>query len=273
MIVHLHIMKNGGSTFNEILERNFGEGLVRWYPDDNSAFKTTAEEMDAFVRAHSDAQAMASHKLRYPLPPLPGVEYRYVTFLRHPVERAVSLYFHERLRYPPGSGHRSELPIDEYLLQLRRTGWFGNWQCRQLHLSAELEKAKEALASCACVGLVERYDASLVLAAYSLGLPRRTLVQLRMNVSKKGSARDHLPPALYDEYSRLESPDMALYRYGEELFERALRAMNQRFYFDMGLVRLGNGALYAQNRATSLVRGKFQGAGRRAKRVLGAGKP
>ena len=112
MIVHVHIPKNAGSTFNSALRGHFRSGYVDLYCRDKPGYFYSQEELADLIATHRDAQAVASHSIRYPLPDLPGISYEYVTFLRDPIDRAVSLYFYEK-KISAGRSveHCSQLPF------------------------------------------------------------------------------------------------------------------------------------------------------------------
>lgn len=229
MIIHLHIPKNGGQTLNSILRRYYGDGFREMYRRDAPGRFWTPDEVGVLMREHSTALAIASHELRYPLPPLSGVNYQYVTFLRHPVERIVSLYYFERRQNADDLAHRSRASLQEYLDRLIETNAVNAWQCRHLTGGTDLERGKQVLRSLDVVGLVERFDASLVLASHRLGLPIRAMTYTRQNVSKSFSAREYLSSDLYDRVLKATGVAVDLYRFGQDLLEERLRDMT-RFY-------------------------------------------
>jgi hypothetical protein len=72
VFVHFHIFKNGGTTIESVLRREFGEGFASLHgPSENSIL--TGEDLACFPRARPAGSAVSSHRLRYPLPVIPGV--------------------------------------------------------------------------------------------------------------------------------------------------------------------------------------------------------
>jgi hypothetical protein len=270
MIVHIHIPKNGGSTFNGILQDYLGrERFVEWYPPPPRNIIATPEEEKAFFQEHSNALGIAGHVIRLPLPRVEGVEYQCVTFLRHPAERAVSLYFYERENHArTDPNHRSLQPLESYLRQLAETNAFSIWQCHHLHADATFEAARGLLETFAVVGLVERYDESLVLASHRLGIPLRAMVFPRRNVTRVRPATELLTPEMYRMIVKPGAPDVELYQYARQAFDRQIAAMNRRYYFDMQFVKIGNEALFRKSMIKGYVGGKLKGAMRKSKRLL-----
>jgi hypothetical protein len=69
VVVHYHIFKNGGSTIESILRREFGTGFTMLHgPGPNSIL--SGDDLGAFLRDY-EVSAISSHHLRYPLPALP----------------------------------------------------------------------------------------------------------------------------------------------------------------------------------------------------------
>ena len=67
LIVHYHIFKNAGSTFDAMLEATFGS---RWANHDKTqaaAFITPAE-LAEYIQAHPHLDALSSHHAVLPLP-------------------------------------------------------------------------------------------------------------------------------------------------------------------------------------------------------------
>lgn len=270
MIVHIHIYKNGGTTFNQILKRRFGKDFVAWYPDQDALKPMSEIEMQEFIQAHPHAQAIASHRLRFPCPPLPGIQYQYVTFIRHPLARALSMYAYERAHILPAKpNHRSARPLEEYLQMLEQKG-FTKRQCEHLHPSKTFEKAIEVLSQFTVVGLVERYDESLALISHKLGIPLRAMIQPRANVSMRHSAKQMLRAEHYQALTRADAPDMQLWVWANRRLDEELRAMNRRFFFNVGLLRVANQGVYRERIVRGYVRGKCKGLMRRLHHLCSA---
>src|SRR5271169_61641 len=95
VLVHHHLFKNGGTTIESILEREFRERFATLHgPERDSVLD--GRHLAAFLRQHPEVAAVSSHHLRYP-PPVRGHTVVFdCFFLRHPLARIHSLYSHFR---------------------------------------------------------------------------------------------------------------------------------------------------------------------------------
>lgn len=253
MLVHIHIPKNGGQSFNHILQTWFGPALLKVYDEIPGIFYSS-ERIREILVAHPTARALATHNMRYPLPPMPGIEYQYVTFLRDPIDRAISMYYYEKKTTTArGLSHYSQRPIAEWLERRLeeepgpRNG-VTNWQTFHLHASGNLDLAKQTLEQMLLPGVVEAYDASLVLLAHKLHLPLRALVHLRQNVTRHQRRRQDLDTAVLQRLRRLNEADIELHRFGLNLLHKELERMGRFYSFPARLLSLTNSVLYVQHR-------------------------
>lgn len=121
LFMHIHIPKTGGTTFNTVLEKNFGELLARYegywihvYP------KINVQQVIRFLELYPGIKAATSHMFSVILP-YHQMSHRIVSiaYMRDPVSRLFSFYFH--LRYLPGADHPAKkYPLDDYIEQIRK---------------------------------------------------------------------------------------------------------------------------------------------------------
>ena len=98
--IHIHVPKNGGSTFNAILARHFGAQNMSNYKFSPGQIFSEDEKRNCLA-AYPDCACINGHVFRFPGPVLPDTEYRYLTFLRQPIARLMSLYAYERKTSDP----------------------------------------------------------------------------------------------------------------------------------------------------------------------------
>jgi hypothetical protein len=179
VIVHYHIFKNAGSTFDSMLEATFGE---RWanFDKPQAAAVITPGEMAEFIVSHPNHAAVSSHHAVLPLPEIPGVNILPAIFLRHPLDRARSVYDFERRQgieagpVSKGAEQAAKLSFAEYLrwrLDATVNGVVANFQTVRLIHDPRFNRHKLTeqdyqLAWCRLrnlpfVGLVEDFDTSV----------------------------------------------------------------------------------------------------------------
>jgi len=265
MLVHLHVPKTAGTTFNYVLRKaypgKFFEGIFQ------PGQVLTLDEARLFIQSQQTMRAISSHALRFPCPPVAGLQYQYIAILREPVERVVSLYFHEKHVHAADPNHRSKKSLSEFL-EIARATSFANSQCRHFNPNGDLNQAKRVLDQLDFVGITEQFDQSLILARQRLGLPFTALIQPRLNKSKRGSARDYLDETAMRDLRRAFEPDLELHAYAATLLAQA-RARQQRFYsFQLHSLRVAEQIADRKYRLETLARGKAQGARRRLKNLI-----
>jgi len=119
VLVHAHIFKNAGSSFDLSLQRSFGASWRSFDPQETRD-TVTEDYVRELVSADPTIRAFSSHQLRFPLFDDDNVRFFPVVFLRHPILRAVSIYDFERkpgrqaLR-TPHSIKAGELDLADYI--------------------------------------------------------------------------------------------------------------------------------------------------------------
>lgn len=193
IILHYHLFKNAGTSFDTILKSNFGD---RWItkefagrPDGHMDLVTD------WIRQHPDAVAFSSHTATGPIPKIDGVNIVSVLFLRDPIERIRSAYKFERAQGIDTVGAKlaAENTFEGYVRA--RLAIKEDRQCRDFHIhrlaafvrgpEPELDRAIAGLKELSLVGLVEDFDHSIArLAAILLPyFPEFAWKQVRANVS------------------------------------------------------------------------------------------
>lgn len=242
-ILFLHIPKTAGSTLDQIWRRHIPEAQTYSLGADFHAGLTRFKQLSAAERASfrlvKGHMAFGLHHW------IPG-RATYVTFLRQPVERAISHYWF--LYYAPNSPHYEYLrapgigPIE--FLQSGLDPGMSNCQVRFLSglweelayrpcAEEHLELAKRYLEqSFRVVGLTERFDESLLLLQDAFGWrPQPGWRQLRytpVNVNERRPPRESTPAEVLQAFAQANELDLALYDYARQLFEQRLRACRRK---------------------------------------------
>ena len=246
VILHYHIPKNGGATVIEILGRSFWEKFSTFDHPDSDA-QVTPRDLFSLLQGNSGVNAVSSHQIFYPVPQAPEFLFFDICFLRDPLDRIRSNYDYFRLK--PVGGHAiSELANQLTLGQFtRRLVEEMPWTLNdvQVNLLAngqvndpprgieDLDAATARMLETSFLGVVDRFNESLVAGQYGLSLlfPTLNCVQAPVNDSaKKGSTlaerteqlREACGDDVYAELLRLNAMDF-------ELLRRARAEVRRRF--------------------------------------------
>jgi hypothetical protein len=242
VLLHAHLFKNAGTTFDWSLKRHFGDRFCDHRDDvqmrGNSAY------LKRFLEENNELQALSSHWL--PLPP-PSIEDRRllpVLFLRDPIERIASVYEFERRQEldHPGTLKARESSFQDYVrwrLEERTGPVIRNYQVRMLSgaypgdgSEQQFERALALLDALPVVGLVECYRQSIVLIERALtgefpGLdlsfrPQnvRDASDQRSHRERRASVESRLGP-LREAVIAANQYDLRLYAAVKERFQRA----------------------------------------------------
>jgi hypothetical protein len=200
IIVHYHIFKNAGSSVDRLLHIAFGNG---WASLEGSTPTSILrpDDLSTFINNRPEIVAVSSHLLRPPAPP--GVRVLPVVLIRHPLDRAFSVYSHLR-RHHDGATTGTvaqQMTFSQFVLWCLNNKTLGgmvitNYQV--IHLSPasfrnghiyhaiatenDLQHAIHYLSDSTCFGTVDLFDAVMSnlrkkAAAYHLHIPALTTTE------------------------------------------------------------------------------------------------
>lgn len=171
IILHYHLFKNAGTSFDAMLSANFG---ARWIEQEFEIEKgkSNAAEVTAFIEAHRDIAALSSHTALMPVPVIPGIEIFPVIFIRQPLLRLRSAYSFEKKQDSDSFGSKLAKDNDfagyvRVLLDMPGPNQARNFQSARLAqfeldtALPSLDRARAAWNGLPFVGLVEQYDRSI----------------------------------------------------------------------------------------------------------------
>lgn len=159
-----HIPKTGGTTVVDMLQRHFGLRHMAVHHR-SQVGPYTKSDLEFDLGVHRLTRSISGHTL------CPFVDFgrwenqlRWYTFVRDPTDRLLSHYQHQFHR----TGGRYKVPFEEWLRSYRR----GNWMVRMIAGREDLQAAKTIIdRKGVFVGMLERFDESLVLLRLHLGIP------------------------------------------------------------------------------------------------------
>lgn len=244
VLLHYHIFKNAGTTVEEILAHSFGHFARIDNPDRNGDI--SPGELLKFLERNPELTAVSSHHFHYPVPEVAGYHFFDICFLRDPIDRLRSIHDYFRQKPSPGdpmsdlanrcglgefaSRALEELPHfvnDAQVSLLANGGWAGPPR------RADLDQAIETMRNISFLGVVDRFNQSLVAGEYLLRplFPTLNCAQPPANVSRdpgRSLEERHqwfkraCGARVYEELLRLNALDQAL-------LEQARAEVDRRF--------------------------------------------
>jgi len=214
-ICFVHIGKNGGTTFNQILHDNFPRFFTLNYHRKTDG-NFDKNYLKRFLRSVGGAQGVGGHTIK------PYLDYEsvvrrpifYITFLREPVKRYVSVVNHRM--------HQGWSPDIEHTFKYER---YQDQQTRHLIGKRELTGAVEMIQRLDFVGILEQYDLSLLLLRQQL----KPYFDFSINYKKENVAKDRstnfynintLSEVHLNRIKTENALDIQLYQTGLERFEQ-----------------------------------------------------
>lgn len=215
-LVSLHLPKTAGTSLRQAISDHFGKDLYEDYGNPPMQMRRGPRELQALVsglaarfKAQNAPRAVHGHfmPLKYRLA-LPASETRYVTWLRDPVERALS-HFHFWKRDYVG---------DDPAQPLRNRMLREDWSLERFCLGPEMRDVyAQYLWGFApewfeFIGITEHYDADLAefTARY---LPGQAAADPMLVNPERPGAWYEIDPMLRERIERHHARDMALYRW------------------------------------------------------------
>jgi len=269
VLIFVHIQKTAGSTVRWIIKRRYPEGAVLELGTTQDHLPL--EQFKLLPQERRDAYDCLIGHIPYGLHELLSRPAAYITFLRDPLERAVSQFYYI-CRTPTNRIHTLTKATGFSIVEYARNEEFGrpdNMQVRyvigagtQARMTADdLERAKVALCErYACFGLMERFDESLVLLRKALrwGL----LYYLKQNVTDARPALTEIPGEALEIFARKYALDAGLHEFARREFARRIDALGAASIRELAVLR-GLSAAYglvARTRAalTPAARGRAQ---------------
>ena len=213
LICFCHMIKTAGTTLYYIFRRNFG---INYVLVEKSDFNTG--DLRWLLGVNPRLRILSGHSLRSNLSlesVIPGI--RYITFLRHPVDRVISHYnFGLNRGYHCSSYQDFIRTTSERNYQLKFLIGKQNTSERDCRVDeSDLACARNILLKdYSFVGIVEHFDESLALMKHVLQMPSLNTGYDRRNVTQvEAVSRRELTQELIDETSDLNEFDCQLYDY------------------------------------------------------------
>jgi len=247
ILLHVHIFKNAGSSFDDALSRFFGDDFVD-HREDKKIVEGKQEYLEGYLREHKNIRAFSSHSIYFNPKSTDEFTFLPVYFLRHPIDRIRSVYSFEKKQEPAtthGSIMAKKLDFNAFIgwymksdspatIRNAQTIFFAGMGPSPGRIEEKFVQAMKNLGQAPLVGLVDRYDESMVVFEEYLRrfYPDIDLSYIRRNVTDKNfhlsleDKVDTLLSKLDDETRKsvLENNtfDMRLYEEAKSILDRRI---------------------------------------------------
>ena len=168
--------------------------------------------------------------------------FKYITFLRNPIERIISFYY-LRFEYNPDSPN-IKLSFAEWLnnsdsvmnMQVKTLSSFNEAHQRILSPEAFLSAKQNLKNYFKVFGITERYNESMVLLNRELGF-RIWPFYKKENVTKSRPKITELPKQIVNMIERYNEQEMELYEYANKLFDEMISRQDGTFRVEVEAMR------------------------------------
>ncbi|MFT4517926.1 MAG: GT2 family glycosyltransferase [Halioglobus sp.] len=248
VIVHCHLFKNAGTTLDWSLERYFGAKFLDHRDDE--AMRRGKSFLGPYLEGHPELSAVSSHHVQFPLPAPEGIELLPAISLRHPIDRARSVYEFEKRQEANTAGavKAKALPFADYIrwrMSEEAAPTIRNFHCayccsifdREIG-DQEYLQALAVLTGTPLLSIVERYDESMILLEHSLAdyFPGIDLAYVTQNASPERddilerrveAVYEELGPELTHEFREKNHWDMKLYEDAQAIFNERMGSLGR----------------------------------------------
>ena len=205
MLAHVHIMKTAGQTFRGILRQSFPGR----HCDLMASKLATASDVGWARRFYPELKSIAGHcVVTYTDLAAMGLNPRFFTFLRDPLQRCASHYQFSMERKPVW------IPFERWLPR------YPNFQTQILSNSQSADRAIEVLErQIQFVGFVERFNESLVLFEKWCAEPDLNIHYRSINIAPDNRIKNEIlnDPKAVAMIEECHQADRVVYRYAREV--------------------------------------------------------
>lgn len=235
-LIFLHIMKTAGTSLFKVVQQQYAKDLTFHY-----VARKAGKQLEDFEQLPQETrdrlQFFHGHDC-YGIHERLSKPSRYITILRKPVNRVVSLYYF--IHHNPNR----DIPEAERCPTLRsyldaRLDCVDNGQTRAIAgdvasdfafgecTSELLDIAKQNLSQFLMVGTTERFDESLLVLKHVLGLDN--ILYSRTNENLKKPKMEDIDPDDIEMIKTYNQLDQELYVYANQLLEEKISQIGERF--------------------------------------------
>jgi len=252
VILHSHLFKNGGTTFDWILRRNFGDRFLD-HRQGREMKEGGRRYLHRLLQSSPALCALSSHHLPWPVGKLRGRTLLATLFVREPLLRVKSVYEFERIQFAsdsPGATYARSHDFNSYVRWRLRSDVGAVIRDYHVRCAAGVKpgnsvdmnrclfrRACRYLLDTPLVGIVEAYDQSMVYFEHELTpyFPAIDLAYVPQNINPLAGQPEAPDPA-EEMLSRLDTDvragllaanafDQKFYRRAMEIFVARISAV------------------------------------------------
>ena len=166
-------------TINWILEKNFAEHAIKFDVKEKHGHVLPLDLVQENLYNHPGIKSFSSHQVRFPLPQTTDFNLLPIVFIRNPIDRAFSLYYAQkkqsvRIKTPLTEKAQNMTPREFFRWCLDSNFYYVMKNFQTIFLSSrdnhheasyvDFNQAIQRMKDCTILGLVDRFDESMVLA-------------------------------------------------------------------------------------------------------------
>ena len=228
-LIFIHIPKTAGSTLRPIMDRHYPRPVIcklDFLPRDLDALLRLPEQARSRIRVLQGHFPFGLHKHL-------AVPVDYLTILREPVNRIISMYYwiHGNEEHVLNTLVRS-MSLKDFadsgfeIVANHQTGLISGLPANSDHQALAVAK-KNLQGEITAFGLNERFDESLLLFKQQLGW--KHVFYSRRNVTKVRPRSSEVPDSVLDVIQKHNSLDLELYEFARQVFDETISALGPSF--------------------------------------------
>ncbi|HBL10851.1 MAG TPA: hypothetical protein DD379_05495 [Cyanobacteria bacterium UBA11162] len=257
-VIFLHIPKTAGTTLYDVIKQHYSHNSIFRI---HGVIEDQLEDLKKNYEPQKDKICLFKGHMTFGLHQFLDCPYTYITILRNPVDRIISVYYY-LLQSPNHPQHH--LVKNKTLQDFVQSGTAHN-NCQTRFIAGKpnssseeqpyqlLQRAKKNIKEhFSVVGLTERFDETLILLGIQLGWSGMPFY-VAQNKSKRPLQKDILPETL-ELIQEKNYLDVKLYRYAEEILDQQRVKQKSSFEDDLNFFMILNKTYQPMGRIYSLMR-------------------
>jgi hypothetical protein len=246
ILIHAHIFKNAGTTFDYSLKNNFGKNFIDYRFDHHR--KQANEFLLSYIKQHASVKAISCHQIYNQIRNSKDYTFHYVYLLRHPIERVKSVYLFEKNQPQHeslGAKMAKKFTFEQYVewrmltetpptIRNLQTIFLASQGNTVNDITQLFSLAKKNIEKFPLIGMVDRYDDSMVVFEEYLKpfFSHIDLAYVKQNVNLSNQTlsineavneiKFELKKELYDKLVSENQYDLELYYMAHKLLDKRI---------------------------------------------------